>query len=84
MEAEQPKNQDLNESTMKTEDLNQPGTNKKDSTLEQQAKGKWKQREEYSITHFKPFEKAYLANMSKFHEEHMTLERKKDNNYGGY
>ena len=60
-----------------TGDLNQLAKTKEDSILGQEAKGKRKQKEEYSDALLKPFEKAYLADISKFHEEHMAIERKK-------
>ena len=67
----------LNESLVNTEDLNQVTKNKGYSILEQEAKGKRKQKEKYSDAHLKPFEKAYLANISKFHEKHTMMKKTK-------
>ena len=79
MEAEQSMNKDLNEPSVKMEDLNQPRMSEEHAILGQKVKGKRKrkQREEYIDVQLNPFEKAYLASISKFHEEHITLEKRK-------
>ena len=51
----------LNQPTVKIEDLNQSTKTKEDSILEQEAKEKQKQREEYSDAHLKPFEKVFFS-----------------------